>query len=1179
MKISLNPFLQNGKDGLSQNEPIRIPQPSAFERTKNSVFLAGPLSRSLMKINLITLLLGLGLSQVDASTYAQQITLKRQKVSLETVLKDFENQSGYTFFYKRTDIASVRGINIDVKDMPLEQALNHILSKANFTFEYFDKTIVIKKKTGGNSPSNLVAINSPSVSKVGIAQQQVIRGKVLDENGQPIKGASIREKNEPNRAVVSQEDGSFTMPIISLNKTIVISYLGYETVETQAVLNPGGIVIRLKRKDHEVEEVVVTGMMERQRETFTGSSTRYSMEELKAVGNTNIIQSLKTLDPSFLLMENNLAGSNPNTLATIELRGTTSITTDGLRDEFSEDPNQPLFILDGFPSTLRVITDLDINRIASVTLLKDAASTAMYGSRASNGVVVVETVRPKANEISLNYTTDMNLDFADLRSYNMMNSTEKLEFERLSGRYIAHPRFGTPISQMDLDSLYSQRLMQVLSGVDSYWLNEPVRNAFSQRHSLMVSGGEGALSYGLGGDYKYQNGIMKGSDRDTWGARLNIAYRGKKLNLSNQLYVNGFSSEESPYGNFSNWVDVNPYFKKLPSTEPYLEILRNPYAPSQTLYVNNPFYTASIGNFDKSNSFQLTNNTSARYDINNNWRVESTLQINKNGTHTQNFKSPLDQSFRQSSFLQKGSLRELNRDEINYTVNGSLTYSNVFNEKHILNGFLRAEAYSKVAESDGYSLVGFPSQSTGNPRFAYGYLQNSRPNTSKVVNRRNSLISTLNYSFDRRYNLDLTYSLDGTTSFGNENLYAPFYAVGASWNLHQEPFFKNALPSVEMLRLRANFGRTGNQNFTSYTSASTYGYIKDFNVFGQGVNLLSLGNTGLEWQKTDQTSLGIDFGLANGRFRGYIEAYRKLTDPLVIAVALPPSTALSNYPMNAGTLTVDGIDLSLTYFPIYKPQDRILWSIRFTGGSNTQIYDKFNKILEGLNNELRQSKSLIKYRDGGDASDIWAVRSLGIDPATGMEIFKKKDGSYSYQYDYLDEEVVGNSRPAMQGVISTNLTYKAFTASVAMRYIYNQDVFNSALFNKVENISMEDLINSNQDRRALYDRWQNPGDHSEFRRILLTDFNQIEPGFLTSGSDVTPMSSRFVQRENRLTIESVNLSYDLRQAKWMDKYRLSNLRLTAYMNDIAYWSTVKRERGIDYPYARSVSFSISANFR
>lgn len=1168
MNFFLNPFLQRDREEV-------VTPVSAL--TTRPYFLARPLSRSLMKVNLVALLLGLGLSQVDASSYAQQVTLKRQKASLESVLKDLEKQSGYTFFYKKADVAPVKGVDIDMNNVPLNQALGAVLRQGNFTFEYFDKTIVIKKGTLPETRNISRNRNPENQIGVPVFQQQSVRGKVLDENGKPIKGASIREKANAKNAVISGDDGSFAMPITSLNEVIVISYLGYKSKEVKASLNQAQMIIRLVLDDHEVEEVIVTGMMERKKETFTGATSSFTMEELKAVANTNVIQALKTLDPSFLIMENNLAGSNPNALPTIELRGQTSISTEGLRDEFSKDPNQPLFILDGFETSLKTIIDLDINRIASVTILKDAASTAAYGSRASNGVVVVETIRPKAGELIFNYTTDGNIEIPDLSGYNMMNAAEKIEFERLSGRFTRHYRMDSWERQEKLDSLYSFYLKEIERGVNSYWLSEPLQNSFSQRHSLLVSGGENTITYSIGGDYRYYNGTMKGSGGKNWGTRLNLGYRGNKLNVINQLYVSGYNSQESRYGGFSTWVNTNPYYEKKDPSERYLgEVTQYETSGSTTnrIFIVNPLYATTLPNFDKTKNFELTNNLKAIYQFNKDLRIESSLQISKRNIQTDIFASPRDLRFRETPVLQRGTLSSKSRETVSYTANVGANYGKIFG-KHLINALLRFEVSDDNNRSNGFYAVGFPVNSNGNPRFAYGYGDGDkgRPEASTSISRRNSIVSSFNYSYDRRYNADLSLTYDGSTSFGTNNVYSPFFSAGLSWNINNEQFLKN-VDWIDVLRLRANIGRTGNQNFSSYTSVSTYNYYKDYNYFGQGVYLSSLGNPNLRWQNTTQTSLGIDANLFKSRMSLQFNAYRKFTDPLVVGITLPPSTALRNYPVNAGELTVDGLELITRYSPIFRPSERIVWTVGLTGSTLKQTYSGFGTILESLNNSLRENKSLRKYRDGGSPNDIWGVPSLGIDPGTGNEIFRKKDGSYTFQYDWADEIVLANSAPKFQGVISSTLAFKGFTAALNFRYIINQGVFNTALFNKVENITWNEMVNHNQDKRALYSRWKEIGDIAEFRKIQLNDWN-AQNGL----DESTKPSSRFIQNENTFVLESANIGYELREKNWMKKTHLSNLKFTGYLNDIFRVSTVRRERGIDYPFARTVSFSLSANFQ
>jgi len=1127
-----------------------------------------------MKVHIIAVLMGIGLLQVHANTYGQNITLHRSNSTLESILKELEKQSGYVFFYKKAEVSPVKNLSIEVDRAPLRHALSSIVEEAGFSYEFFDKTIVLKKKT---SPvmSKVNRDNSPILVRI----QQYIKGKIVDENGNPIAGASIRLKADPRKAVASGTDGVFNLPISANNETVIVTYVGYRTRELAIDLQRQPLLIKMIKEDRMVDEVIVTGMMERRKETFTGATASFDNNQLKAVGNTNIIQSLKTLDPSFLLMENNIAGGNPNVLPTIELRGQTSISTEGLRDEFSADPNQPLFILDGFETSLKTIVDLDINRIASVTLLKDAASTAAYGSRASNGVVVVETIRPKPGELLINYTTDGNVEFPDLSGYNMMNSAEKIEFERLSGRFTRHFRLDDYERQAELDDLYSYYLKEIARGVDSYWLNDPLQNSFSQRHSLLISGGENAITYSIGGDYKYYNGTMKGSGGKNWGTRLNLGYRTGKLNVTNQLYVNGYSSQESPYGRFSTWVNTNPYYEKMDASERYLaQIVQYKSQGFESVPTNifNPLYATTLPNFDKSQNYTLTNNLRAIFQVNNALKIESSLQINKFNTQSNVFVSPRDLSFEQKPILQRGSLRAKTLDVFSYTANIGAQYGKTFN-KHLINGLLRLEISDRDNKSAGFYAIGFPENSNGNPRFAYGYEANGKPEASQSISRRNSLVSSFNYSYDRRYNADISFTYDGSTSFGTNNVYSPFFSAGLSWNLNNEQFLKG-VTWVDLLRLRANIGVTGNQNFSSFTSISTYNYFNDYNNFGQGIYLSSLGNPNLQWQNTTQTSLGLDANLFQNRMSIQVNAYRKYTDPLVVGITLPPSTALKNYPINAGELTVDGLELIARYSPIYRPSERTVWTLGLTSSTVKQTYSGFGNVMESLNKGLRGSRTLMKYRDGGSPNDIWTVPSMGIDPGTGNEIFRKKDGTYTYQYDWADEVVIANSAPKFQGIISSNLSYRGFTLGLNFRYILNQGIFNEALFNKVENIEWNTMVNNNQDKRALYSRWKEIGDIAQFRKIQLNDWNLAGNNALGITEETLP-SSRFVQKENSLNLESASIGYEFRSKLWMQRARLSNLRITGYMNDIFRISTVRRERGIDYPYAKSISFSLSANFQ
>lgn len=1083
--------------------------------------------------------------QVSASSFGQKVTLTENNISLEKLFKQIRKQTGFDFIFDTRIMKSAKTIDVKFLNEDLTSVLKQSLSGQNMTFEIREHSIVIKEKERS-------FLNDLINSFTAID----IKGKILDENGNPVPGASIKIKENNAKATISGTNGGFSIAA-SEGDILVITFVGYQTQEIKIKANQPALTIRLKVSETSMKDVVITGMMVRKKESFTGATASYSGEELKTIGAQNVIQSLKTLDPSFIQIENNVAGSNPNVLPNMQIRGQTSLSTSALRDQFSVDPNQPLFILDGFETSLRTIVDLDINTVLSVTILKDAASTAIYGSRASNGVVVVETKKPVPGKIRLSYTSDLDVELPDLSSYNMMNASEKLTFEKLSGAYVDN--IGLLSRQLSLDTIYNERLKEVLRGVDTYWLDKPLRTGFSQRHNISASGGDQNLRYDVAGSIRKNNATMKGTTRDDWGANVGLYYRSGIFNIGNRTYISGSQSTESQNGKFSSWVNLNPYYRVLGSDQMYIEQVST---PNKLVRVANPFYNAGLAGFDNTSTFQLQNSLQISADLNKSLRLSLNAQLSKTAGETKKFTSPLNTEFVDiTDPVLRGRYVTRKDDGLSYTINANITYGNIFAEKHSLNTFLRGELSENNNRFSGFTALGFPNASNGNPAYAYGFASGSAPTAANSLTRRTSLVASVNYSYDQRYNVDLNANMDGSTAFGSNKRYKPYYAAGLSWNISNENFIKE-LTWINRLKLRGNIGLTGNQNFGN-VSQSVFQYLTAINSFGQGVVLNSPGAPDLEWQSTLQTSVGLDGTLFSNRLNFVLSAYRNVTDPLVVAITLPSSTGLSSYPFNAGSNTAKGVEAELSFSPIYKP-GKVVWTLRATGSAIDQKYDKFDNKLSALNNALRESNALTRYRDGYSPFDLWAVPSLGIDAGSGREVFLKKNGQHTFIYDSNDQVVMGNSRAKAEGVFNTTLFYKGFTAGVYIRYVFGRDLFNDALFNKVENISYQDLVN-NQDKRALYSRWKNPGDVTEFKSIAITDDG--------------PKSSRFIQTENSFSGESFNLGYEFRGKQWLDKARLSALNLTARSNNLFYSSSVRRERGIDYPFAYTVSMSIRATFK
>jgi TonB-linked SusC/RagA family outer membrane protein len=1099
----------------------------------------------LLIMKMIIMIMIMSLLQVSAATFGQRVTLSEKNIPLKKAFKQIRSQTGYDFMYDATLVKSSMTADLDLQNVSLVNALAACLAGHNLSFEIRDKSIIIKTKP---------------VEYLLQQQQLTVSGTIIDENNNPILGASIRIKGTTARATVSNKEGKFLIVPASENDILIISYIGYISQEIKVKGLKTPLKIKLELAENNMKDVVITGTgITRNKSSFTGATASYTGEQLRAVGNQNIIQGLRALDPSFIQLENNQFGSNPNALPNIEIRGKTSITS-SLQDQFASDPNQPLFILDGFETSLRTIMDLNQNRIGSVTILKDAASTAMYGSKASNGVVVIETVKPRQGQMNLTYSSDLQVEIPDLSGYNMMNAAEKLEFERLSGRYRYASSTPVPAYQRDLDSLYNVHLAEVQRGVNTYWLNVPVQTGFSQRHSLYADGGDEVLRYGVGVTYKKTSGAMKGSGREDWAGNIDLSYRRGKFNFSNKLYVNGFKADESRYGSFANFVNASPYFRKDNPNQRYLE---ESLSYTMSGYnIPNPLYNASLNNVDNAKNVAIQNNLQMIIDLSQEFKIQAAVQVQKGITTALRFLSPLHTDFDNTNLFEKGSYTNSKTDNFNYNGYLMLTYGKVFGKAHSLTANLRSELRDNDNENLTFSAVGFPASSNGNPSFAFSYKPNAKPLTALSKTRTNAILASANYAYLNKYLADFSFRYDGSTAFGSNKKYSPYLSGGLGWNIHREKFME-AVGWVNTFKIFANMGTTGNQNFASVSSISTYGYDSYTNLYGQGVMLNSLGNPDLKWQNSLQTNIGTDIVLFGDKLSLNVNAYQKKTDPLVVAIDLPSSTGITSYPINVGLLNTKGLEATVKYSPIYRPAERVIWTVGVTGTTYQSKYDGFSNILASLNTKAQNNKSLIRYKDGYSPQDIWAVPSVGIDPGTGAEVFQKADGQYTFIYDVNDIKRVGNTQPTAEGVFSNMVSYKGFSFNMSLRYILGRDVFNTALYEKVENISM-DALKNNQDKRALYDRWKQSGDIASFKSVNLLG--------------TTPMSSRFVQTENVLSAESISLGYNFQTQKWLSRFGLSALRLNGYMNDVFRISSVRRERGITYPFARSVSFSLNASF-
>jgi len=1086
---------------------------------------------------------------LTATALGQRTTIKLDNVDLQVAFNEIKQKMGYTFVYNDQVVKNVGKVSVNVTSSDIKYILAKCLEGTSLDFYIEDNIVVIKSKAEQARETERKPVT--------------VKGKVVDEKKQPLPGVTVLLKGT-TLGVTTGGEGDFSIVITDTTKAeLVFSFIGMvsQTIPYKSIPK-GEWTIVLKDDVQEMDEVVVTGIYSRKKESFTGSSTTYTAKELKTIGNQNVLQSLKTMDPSFAIVENNQFGSDPNRLPDINVRGKTSVI--GLTQEYEVDPNQPLFILDGFETTLKTISDLSMDRVQSITVLKDAAATAIYGSKAANGVVVVETKAPAPGTLRLTYNGNLNLSFADLSDYNLMNSKEKLEFERLAGYYGDLDANGEIESEY-YQRLYYQRLAEVKRGVDTYWMSEPLRFATSHSHNLFAEGGDDRMRYGLGFSYNKTQGVMKGSDRDVINGNVQLLYRYKSLSFKNYLNLDYSMSSREKVA-FSKFSQANPYHRKKNEdgvVEQVLEIYTDSDANSPTylqeLKNYNPLYDMTLGSSDETSSFGFTNNFEIDWQVFDGLRAKGRFSISKSTDRGEVFKSPNASDYAETASTERGSYQETIDENLSYDGDLNVTYAKLFNEVHMVNAVGGIRLASSKSQSSGYESIGFIDDRYSNPSFSSGYPTGGKPSYFTSEKRSASYYLNAGYAYDDRYLLDVNLRSDGSSVFGLSQQFTTTWAIGLAWNVHKEDFFQNQ-NWLNFLKLRFSIGNPGNQNFDAYISMNVYKYATGYpNPFGVSAIVSTWGNNDLDWQKTIDQNYGIDLAFLNNRLKVTVDYFYKNTDPLLVYVQTPTSTGTSTVPMNLGKQVSQGLTATLNYMILQR--ENMSWNFNFNARHITYEYRNIGTALDKFNQENRSS-NLVRYYDGGSPSDLWAVRSAGIDPASGREIFIKKDGTQTFEHDYADEVVVGNSDPKVEGVIGTSFYYKGFSASVNLRYRLGGQIFMSTLYDKVENIS-ENALQYNQDKRALYDRWQKPGDVSKYKSISLTD--------------ATPMSSRFIADENTLSGESISLGYET-QAKWLHRIGASSMTIRGYMNDIFRISTVKNERGLDYPFARTVAFSLGLTF-
>lgn len=1064
----------------------------------------------------------------------KQVTASFTASPVKDVLAKLQQETSVRIVYKAADVERLKPFTGSFKAAPVSQVLDKCLAGTRLTYSVVSGAIVIK-----------------SEAKM---ERITVFGNVKDDMGQPLPGAAVQLKGTTIGAV-ADIDGNYSIEFgrqEGKENVLIFSFIGM-TSEEKSVNSSTQLNVKLT-SDSSLEEVVVNGFYTQNMNTFTGVATTIKGEELIAVSPTNLVSGIATLTPGMMLVENNAQGSNPNAVPSLLVRGANSLIT----NESEEGVNNPLIVLDGVEITMEELYDLDMFDIERIDVLKDASATILYGEKGANGVIVVERKQVKDQKVRLNYNFVPKFSIPDLSSFNLTNAAQKLDFERIAGLYDS--------DNGSLDKAYDYKLQNVRRGVNTDWIHAPLRIPFSHSHSLALSARGSNVDYRATINLNDTYGVMKADNRRKLGVGFNVGYHLRdKLTVSFRTNFSMTNSKDTPYGTFSDYVALNPYEPIFDENGEYIKnYYFNPFDTNSSRMAN-PLYDATLSSFSKNQTMSMTNSLSAKWNVTKYFYITGQANMSFNWGSNDDYVSPDAAEYvNLTDPAKRGKYTFSKRNGESYDGKIVLNYGRQIGSR---GSMFRISGGSNIKYARNTSAtaigMGFLKDELNDISFAMGYPTSGSPSGTDRIATDVGFFVNGNFSLFNRYFVDASFRTSGSSRFGADNSFAPFWAAGIGWNLHNESFLKD-VPWVERLTLRYSTGYTGSVSFDYYQAKTVYEYDPDYQYYtGIGAIPISMGNPNLSWQKKFNNNVGVNATFFKDRLNVAFDWYTNTTYDLLMPINLPPSVGVSSMNVNFGQINNSGFDFSVSGH-IISTKDWF-WSMTITGGHVMDRINNISTVLKGTEADAVGSEGdavmpKLLFTEGGSQFDIYAVRSAGIDPATGQEIFIKKDGTYTYKYDEDDRVAVGNSNPVLNGAWINTLRYKGFTLSVTTSYTFGSDFYNTTLQSKVENIDPY----KNVDARAYTERWKNPGDLVRYLAINTTNNQMVN-------------SERFVERRNELYVSNVQFTYDF-QTRWLNKIGLKRLCLGVGMSDIGYISTVKFERGTSYPYCRSINLIFRPTF-
>ncbi len=1049
------------------------------------VFVKQYLIKYLVIMKLTCILILISCLQVSANGYSQTVTLNLKSVDLRKALTVIEKSTSYRFLYSERKLDDNKKVNINVTNAGISVVMEQLLAGTHLTY-----------KELGNS---LIVITREDE----IVQNIMVSGEVTDESGKALQGVSVLIKGS-SFGTNTNASGQFSIDVPdNSSQVLVFSYVGMETQEVN-VKGKSKIKIVLRNVVQQQQEIVVVGYSNKKREELTSAVDVVDAKKLKDVTANNIGSMLQGKVAGLQVVN---SSGVPGAAPEIRLRGVSSVNAS----------QSPLFVVDGV-----IGGNYDPNDVESVTVLKDAGATAMYGSQANGGVIIVTTKKGALGKTRYEAKATTGFRNPDFGEMNMMNGGQLYQYQKELYRDFI-PTETDNSYKIDLLKFYSER-PRSLESQNYNWQTTIFKPALLQNYYFSIAGKTEKNDYYVGTSYYNEKGTFMNTGFQRLNLRANSTLKlSPRISLTNNINLSGSTGKSYDYN------DIYYAYLNLPWDNPY-DSAHNP------LYVdgNSPFKWWSR---DKINPVHTINNSNhpyksfdANYDMALNIGITDWLSFsssNRLGTGydkgSSYFSPEVAATYHGSGYLEESSV-------INYgVISNNLLKFNFNAGDHQISGLAGVAYQSGKRELIGGSGRGLPVGLSVLNVVSNNILVNGSSSETAIQ----SLISQVNYSFKSKYFVTASYRLDGSSNFPESKRYGSFPAVSAAWLVSKEAFLQNN-KSIDNLKLRLSYGVTGTQDIGSSRYLGLYSLSSQYNS-QTAATPLQLPSPNLTWESKHQLNAGIDLGLFN-RVNLTVDVYQNTTKNLLLQVSQPLSVGFEQRWQNEGEIINKGVELGVSTVNIRNRNFE--WSTDFNINFNS------NK-LKGLTSFIKTGSWAISqiYRNGGNLYEFYMPIWAGVDAQTGASLWEKvtKDAGGNItgkgttsDYSSATFQEAGSALPKLQGGFTNRLRYKNISLSANAYFISGNKVFSNNL-RFVMNDGSEPYLNQAVLPKG-YSIWAKPGDKA----------TNPSP---QNNANSTETSTRYLMDGSFISIRNITLAYDLPTA-FVQRLKLSGFTLSVSADNV-----------------------------